>query len=200
SRFILGPVTLGPGAVMTFNDSYVILLDSCGPYSDTVVAAGADKCFGRVVTNSFTVACPGTNSPSIIVTKSCPTGLLQPGQTNFITGTVTNTGNITLTNVTVTNAIAALGTTHFLLGPIALAPGAGMTFTDRYVIPLDSCGPYADTVTASANDKCFGRKVTNSFTAFCPGTNSPSIAVSKNCPANPVPPGGTLVITGFVTN
>jgi len=200
SRRIFGPLTLSPGAGATFSDSYVIPLDSCGPYPDTVVASGADKCFGRVVTNSNTQFCPGTNTPGIVVTKSCPPGLLQPGQTNVVTGTVTNTGNITLTNVTVTNVIAAIGQSRRIVGPLTLAPGAGTTFSDSYVIPLDSCGPYPDTVQASGADKCFGRIVSSSNTQFCPGTNSPAISVKKSCPANPVPPGGTMVISGVVSN
>src|SRR6185369_1266158 len=117
------------------------------------------------VTNSNTQFCPGTNAPGIVVTKACPVGLLQPGQTNVVTGTVTNTGNITLTNVVVTNTIAALGNvSRRVLGPISLAPGAGANFSDSYTIPLDSCGPYRDTFAASGADKCFGRVVTDSDT------------------------------------
>src|SRR5439155_18942934 len=101
SRQILGPLSLAPGAVTNFTDSYVVPLDSCGPYRDTVLASGADKCFGRIVTATDFKDCPGTNSPAIIVSKSCPAGLIQPGQVLTITGTVTNIGNITLTNVTV---------------------------------------------------------------------------------------------------
>ena len=201
SRRVLGPISLAPGAGTSFTDSYVIPLDSCGPYADTFAASGADKCFGRVVTDSDTKACPGTNSPSIDVVKACPVGLLQPGQTNVVTGTVTNTGNITLNNVYVTNTIAALqNLSRRVLGPISLAPGAGTSFTDSYVIPLDSCGPYADTFAASGADKCFGRVVTDSDTKACPGTNSPSIDVVKACPVGLLQPGQTNVVTGTVTN
>ena len=200
SRQVLGPISLAPGAGTTFTDSYVLPLDSCGPYRDTVLAAGADKCFGRVVTSTDFKDCPGTNSPAIAVTKSCPSGPIQPGQVLAITGTVTNTGNITLTNVTVTNVIAALGVSRQVLGPISLAPGAGTTFTDSYVLPLDSCGPYRDTVLAAGADKCFGRIVTASDFKDCPGTNSPAIVVNKSCPAGPIQPGQVLTITGSVTN
>src|SRR5204862_3112766 len=82
-------------------------------------------------------------------TKSCPPRPIQPGHALAINGTLTNTRNITLTNVTVTNVIAVLGVSRQVLGPISLAPGAGMSFTDSYVVPLDSCGPYRDTVLAA---------------------------------------------------
>src|SRR6185295_5606432 len=122
-------------------------------------------------------------------------------QTMIVTGTVTNTGNITLTNVVVTNTIAALGNvSRQVLGPISLAPGAGASFSDSYTIPLDSCGPYADTFVASGVDKCFGRVVTDSDTKACPGTNSPRITITKNCPVVPVAPSHITTISGVVSN
>ena len=201
SRRVLGPISLAPGAGTSFSDSYTAPLDSCGPYMDTFAASGADKCFGRIVTDSDTKACPSTNSPSIDVVKTCPVGLIQPGQLVAVTGTVTNTGNITLTNVVVTNTIAALGNlSRRVLGPVSLAPGVGTSFSDSYTAPLDSCGPYVDTFVASGADKCFGRIVTDSDTRACPSTNSPAIRVTKSCPTTPTPPGGTNVISGVVSN
>src|SRR5205814_360998 len=123
----------------------------------------------------------GTNTPSIDVVKACPTQPVPPGGLMVVTGTVTNTGNITLTNVVVTNSISALGTSRRVLGPISLAPGAGTNFSDSYTVPLDSCGPYPDTFTASGADKCFGVVVTDSDTRNCLGTNSPRIIIIKYC-------------------
>src|SRR5262249_49623389 len=175
-------------------------LDSCGPYRDTVLASGADKCFGRIVTATDFKDCPGTNSPSIIVSKSCPPNPTPPGGTLIISGVVSNNGNITLTNVTVTNVIAAIGQSHLALGPISLAPGASMLFSDSYTVPLDSCGPYRDTVVAIGADKCFGRIVTATNTKDCLGITSPRITVIKRCPVNPVPPGGVAIFSGTVSN
>jgi uncharacterized repeat protein (TIGR01451 family) len=200
ARRVLGPISLAPGTGTNFSDSYIIPLDSCGPYVDTFAASGADKCFGRVVLDSDTAACPYTNSPSIEVTKNCPPGLIQPGTTVVVTGTVTNTGNITLTNVNVTNVISAINATRRVLGPITLAPGTGANWTDSYTAPLDSCPPYTDTATASGADKCFSRIVTHSALVNCPGTNTPSIDVTKICPIGLIQPGGTIVVTGRVVN
>src|SRR5207249_5881451 len=128
--------------------------------------------------------------------KSCPVNPVPPGGTLVISGVVSNSGNITLINVTVTNVIAAIGQSHLVFGPATLAPGASISFTDSYVVPLDSCGPYRDTVLAQGADKCFGRIVTASDFKDCPGITSPRIAVTKLCPASPVQPGGIAVFSG----
>ena len=196
---LLGPISLGLGESTNFSSSYVVPLDSCGPYTDTVTGFGTSIC-GVSVTNSATANCPGTNSPAIFVIKNCPVNPVPPGGTLVISGVVSNAGNITLTNVTVTNVITAIGQNHAILGPITLLPGASVPFTDSYTVPPNSCGPYADTVMARGSDKCFGRLVTASDTKSCPGITSPKIAVVKHCPANPVVPGGVAVFSGTVSN
>ena len=197
STLIYGPASLAPRTRATFNASYTIPLDSCGPYVDTLVAQGTSSC-GSLVTDSTVVACAGTNAPSIRVTKACPTEPVPPGGTLTYTGTVTNTGNVTLTNVMVVNSIPAANTVVF--GPVDLAPGIGAAFVGSYTVPLDACGPYADTVVASGADKCFGRVVTSSATTTCPGTSAPAISITQACPANPTAIGSALLFTATVVN
>ena len=72
--------------------------------------------------------CPGT-TPGLAVSVSCPTDC---GLVGF-SGSVTNTGNVTLTNVFVLSSQPSSNT--LLLGPIALAPGAATVFAGSYVIP-----------------------------------------------------------------
>jgi hypothetical protein len=72
--------------------------------------------------------CPGT-TPGLAVSVSCPTDC---GLVGF-SGSVTNTGNVTLTNVFVLSSQPNSNT--LLLGPIALAPGAAAVFAGSYVIP-----------------------------------------------------------------
>lgn len=196
---LLGPITLGLGQSTNFTGSYRVAPDSCGPYVDTVTAFGTSIC-GISVTNHATRECPGTNAPGIVVTKVCPPEPVQPGGTMVVTGGVTNVGNITLVDVVVTNVIGALGQSRRIVGPMTLAPGAGVAFSDSYVVPLDSCGPYLDTVVARGADKCFGRVVTASATRQCAGTNTPAIKVFKICSPNPVAPGEVMVFSGIVSN
>ncbi len=190
---IFGPDTLAPGEGDTFTSSYSVPLDGCGPYTSTLVASGRDRCFSRGVTNSTTVSCPGTSTAGIRVTKVCPPTLVQPGGTLSYSGMVTNTGNVTLNNVTVYNGSTVV------YGPATLAPKAKANFTGSYTVPLDSCGPYVDTLYAQGISLC-NETVTDSVSVPCPGTNTPVIRVTKACPANPVQPGQTLVYTGTVTN
>lgn len=197
STAVYGPATLAPFAKATFTGSYAVPLDSCGPYADTLVAQAMSLC-NEMVTDSVTVACPGTNSPAIRVTKACPANPVQPGQTLAYTGTVTNAGNITLTNVMVVNNMPVTNTVVF--GPADLAPGAGASFSGAYIVPPDSCGPYSDTVVASGADKCFGRVVSASATSSCPGANTPGLAITQECPATPTPIGGTLTFSSTVFN
>lgn len=192
---VFGPVTLAPGVGAAFTGSYTVAADSCGPYVSTLTASGRDKCFGALASNSQTVACPGVTTPGIAVTKTCPAAPVQPGGTLTYSGTVRNTGNITLTNVTVMN----VDRNKQIYGPATLTPGATANFTDSYVVPLDSCGPYTDTLTAQGLSAC-GVVAQGSVTVSCPGTNSPALRVTRACPADPVQPGGLLVYMGSVTN
>src|ERR1017187_9862904 len=72
--------------------------------------------------------CPGT-TPGIAVSVSCPTDC---GLAGF-SGSVTNTGNVTLTNVFVLSSQPSNNT--LLLGPISLAPGAAAIFAGSYLVP-----------------------------------------------------------------
>lgn len=197
STVIWGPGSLSAGASASFTASYTVPADSCGPYTDTLVAVGLSAC-GAPVDNSVTVSCPGANTPSIRVTRACPANPVQPGELLTYTGTVTNTGNITLTNVIVVDSQPAPNTVVF--GPVNLAPGTGAIFSGSYNVPVDSCGPYTDTLSASGADRCFGKVVTSTAAGSCPGANVPGIRISQSCPASPASIGGQLVYSATVIN
>uniref|UniRef100_UPI0026262B82 DUF7507 domain-containing protein n=1 Tax=Winogradskyella sp. TaxID=1883156 RepID=UPI0026262B82 len=79
-------------------------------------------------------------------------GIADAGDTITYTFTVTNTGNVTLTDVTVTDPLVAV-----VGGPIAsLAPGAvdGTTFTATYTLTQTDIvnGSFANTATVSGDD------------------------------------------------
>ncbi len=187
--------TMVPGASANFTGSYVVPLNCC-TVSSTLSATGNDICTGTLVSDTATATCPVVTSPAISVTKSCPPLPLEPGDRLKYTGTVVNTGNITLTNVTVVDDQPAPNTT--VLGPITLAPGESVKFFGAYTVPLDFCG--TDTVTAHGFDSCTGVAVSNAATTTCPILTTPQIAVTKVCPANPTPRGGLYVFTGSVSN
>ncbi|MFD0917596.1 hypothetical protein ACFQ14_14410, partial [Pseudahrensia aquimaris] len=97
---------------------------------------------------------PLGSSPLIAITKSADTsGLLSPvqvGDAINYTFTVTNTGNVTLSGITVTDPGATVSG-----GPITLAPGASdtATFTASYAIQqadIDA-GTYSNQATVAGN-------------------------------------------------
>jgi len=197
SHLVFGPTSLAPGDSAGFTDSYVVPLNSCGPYRDTVNALGADKCFGRIVTASDFKDCPGITSPKISVVKHCPANPVAPGGLAIFSGTVSNAGNITLTNVIVVNNRPTNNTP--VLGPITLAPGQATNFTGSEVVPQNCC-TYFDTLIATGVSICTGSNVAASATATCPTITNPKLSLVKFCPPNPVPLGQLLVYSGIVSN
>src|SRR5207244_2971305 len=98
---VLGPITLAPGQSTNFSGSYLTPLDSCGFCVDTLTARGNATCTGSNVTGTATTACPVSTTPSVAVTASCPPNATSLGTPLIFSGTVSNSGNVTLTNVVV---------------------------------------------------------------------------------------------------
>jgi uncharacterized repeat protein (TIGR01451 family) len=112
-------------------------------------------------------------------------------------GTVSNAGNITLTNVTVTNDRS--GAT-LVFTAATLAPGAFASFTGSYTVPTNSVCSITSTLTGSGYNPCTGLRVTASASSTCPLLTAPCITVTQTCPVNLVPPGGILTYSGTVIN
>lgn len=195
SALVASYPTLAKGEFRTFSGSYRVPTNLCA-ITDTLTAAGFDQC-GTAVTTNVTGTCAVTNTPRLTVTKRCPVVPVAPGEMTTISGVVSNAGNITLTNVVVVNHTPAANSV--LLGPASLAPGQAIPFTGSYLVPPDSC-VYVDTVTATATSVCPGGDVMATATAVCPAFSDARLAVTKLCPASPVPWGELLTFTGTVSN
>jgi uncharacterized repeat protein (TIGR01451 family) len=113
--------------------------------------------------------------PSIAVTKNCPTNAATTGAAITFTGTITNTGDITLTNIALTDLSAATVTfdaTTFrgrqfpdpIVG-MALGTNDSVNYTVTYQ-PANS--QLVNTVTVTAQDLT-GYSVSNTTTASCLG-------------------------------
>jgi uncharacterized repeat protein (TIGR01451 family) len=192
---IFGPFTLAAGESSPYTASFVVPVDFCGTH--TVTARGFDACTQLPVTNSASATCPVTTTPGITVTKNCPALPTPHGGLFVFTGSVSNSGNVTLTNVYVVNSQPSNNTP--IIGPITLAPGARTNFTGSYTAPLDCC-EITDTLTARGQDRCAGSFVTDTATQVCPLLTTPSLRVSIACPALVVGVGGLYEFTGVVTN
>ena len=193
---VLTVPSLAPGVSANFTASFTAPADACS-VSSTVTASGSDSCTQAVVNNSASATCTLVTTPRIAVTQNCPAN--PPGLGGVLTysGTVSNAGNITLTNVVVTDNLTGASTVFTVA---ALAPGASSSFTGSYTVPANSGCAVTSTLTANASDKCTGALVTANATATCPVQGAPNIAVTLGCPDTPTPLGGLLTFSGTVRN
>src|ERR1035437_10071398 len=193
---VLFPTNLAIGQIATFSGSWVPL-NPCGPNTATLTARATDEFTAtpKAVTSFTTVTCQNTLSPGIKVTKACPAGQIIPGQMLTFSGSVSNTGNVTLTNIVVVNSQPAANTTVFTRP--TLAPGEEVTFNGSYTAPTN-CS-VADTLTATATSRC-GVGVSSVASATCPILTTPQISVTAACPTTPVTPGSTVTYSGTVSN
>jgi len=163
-----------------------------------VTAIGINGCSGAMVSDSKSAACPIVATPRLAVTKRCPVNPVPPGGVLNFSGTVSNAGNITLTNVLVVNDHPTNHTPVF--GPITLAPGQSSNFSGSYRVCDFCCPPYVDVLTARGASACNGSNVTASATAACPGITTPQLNVRVDCPPQPARQGELLNYSGSVSN
>jgi hypothetical protein len=178
---------LAPGASVDFTNSYTAPR-SCCEVVDTLTASGQDGCGGAKVTATATAVCPLLSTPGISVSRVCPASTVPVGGLFVFTGSVTNTGDVVLTNVFVVSSQPNADTP--LLGPIELAPGESQEFSGSYTVTAGS-DPATDTVTARGTDTCQARTI--SAVANCSGTTAvPAITSVLNG-------NGTVTITWTAT-
>ena len=192
------PTNLAFGQVASFSGSWVPA-NPCGPSTAILTVPATDQFTlapPGTLTSSTTITCQNTLTPGIKVTKVCPAQPVSPGQLLTFSGSVSNTGNVTLTNIVVVNNQPAPNTTVFTLA--SLAPGAVANFTGSYLAPTN-CS-VTDTLTATASSRLRRGRHQRTASATCPILTTPQIAVTAVCPTTPIVPGGTLTYSGTVRN
>jgi uncharacterized repeat protein (TIGR01451 family) len=131
--------------------------------------------------------------PGLAVDKVADIQIAQVGETVTYTYTVTNTGNVIIDNLTLTDDI---------LGPVTLAattlaPGATTTGTATYVVTAaDLAGPITNIATASGTDPN-GVPITATDTA---SVDLAAFTIAKVADITVVEPGDTVTYTYTVTN
>ncbi len=142
--------TLIPGQIATFSGTYTVTqvdIDH-GSIADTATATGTPPSGRDVTATSDIVTVDVIESPGLTVVKSAdPTSVTAAGQDVTYTFTVTNSGNVTLANVGVTDvptapAVGVGATCQGLSNPTdicsgattTLAPGQVATFTGTYAV------------------------------------------------------------------
>ncbi|MFA7488528.1 MAG: hypothetical protein WCY72_10660, partial [Lysobacteraceae bacterium] len=146
------PATLAPGDALTCAASYQVLpadVES-GEYINAASASGTAPDNTQVIDND-TVTTPVAQAPALDLVKTVTsTGPYSAGDAIAYSLIATNTGDVTLTNVSITDAGAVMGTCTPSL-PAILAPGDVLICTASYEVqPADvEAGEYANIATAS---------------------------------------------------
>ena len=170
--------SLAAGQVINFSGTYTNTSNICGPFPDTVTATGTGVGSLGIVTDSASAQCTITYSPSISVTKLCPAVAPAPGGVLTFSGTVCNTGNIALTNVTVVDNQTLTTGGNLVANFPLLTNGECRNFTGSISVPANVCS-ITDTLTARGTNICSGVGVVNTATTNCPVACAPSIKVYK---------------------
>jgi uncharacterized repeat protein (TIGR01451 family)/fimbrial isopeptide formation D2 family protein len=130
-----GPQTLAPGGSFTFTATYTPTqadIDA-GQVENTATGTGTPPSGPPVDSPPDTVTVPPDETPGLTIDKTGTLndadgdGLIDLGETISYAFLVENTGNVTLTNVTVNDPLVTVNE-----GPQTLAPGGSFTFTATY--------------------------------------------------------------------
>jgi uncharacterized repeat protein (TIGR01451 family) len=206
-----GPVTcpdttLAPGASTTCTAAYTVTQADInhGSVDDTATASGTPPSGPPVTSASAGVPVQAAQAAALSVVKSAaPAQVHKPGDVVSYRFLVTNTGNVPLTSVAVTDAQAAPAGP--LDGPVScphttLAPGASTTCTASYTVTqadIDDGGVH-DTATASGTPPSGPAVTSASSPASVHAVQSPGLAVAKSGSAAPVTHAGQQVRYSFL--
>jgi uncharacterized repeat protein (TIGR01451 family) len=173
-----GPVTLAPNAFETFTYTYTVTQAAIDSGSVVNLAtANALDTNGDPVSDDDGETIVAIQNPSILLEKSAfPTTYSLAGEEVEYTFVVTNTGNVTLSNVEVTDPLFGLN-----FGPVTLAPNAFETFTYTYTVTqaaIDS-GSVVNLATANALDTN-GNPVNDDDGETIVAIQNPSILLEKS--------------------
>jgi uncharacterized repeat protein (TIGR01451 family) len=205
--------TLAPGASTTCEATYVTTqadVDN-GGVTNTATATGTPPGGGNPpVSPPSTVNVPSTPTPAITVVKSAdPAGPsdFTVGQQITYSFLVTNTGNVTLTDVTVDDStFSGTGTLSAITcpaGAASLAPGDSITCTATYTLTqadIDA-GKVTNTATATGNPPSGTPPVSPPSNVTIPETPNPAITVVKSADLTDITAAGQTIHYSFlVTN
>ncbi|WPF83713.1 hypothetical protein SANBI_001408 [Sanguibacter sp. 4.1] len=179
--------TLAPGDSTTFTATYTLTQADVdrGSTTNTATATGVPPTGPPVESPPSTVEIPSIAAPALTIVKTAnQTVITRVGQTITYSFLVTNTGNVTVSDVDV---VEGAFTGSGQLGAVTpesvatLLPGASTTFTATYVVTQAdlSMGSLSNTATATAVPP-----------GGSPVTSPPStVQITVNVPAAPPSPG-----------
>jgi uncharacterized repeat protein (TIGR01451 family) len=190
--------SLAPGASETCTATYTTTQADvdAGALSNTGTATGTPPS-GPNVTASSSVTIPAAQSPAITVKKSSTTSSYSAAGTPITYSyKVTNTGNVTLSSVGVTDPMTGLSA--ITCPSSSLAPGASETCTATYTTTQADvdAGALTNTGTATGTPPS-GPNVTATSSLTIPASQAPAITVKKSSTTTSYSAAGTPVIYSY---
>ena len=172
---VLGPIRLLPGESAGYLVEGIAPLESC-EWVDSVSVSAMEPCDGGRVSDQVITVCPLQSFPRLGLSKECPQSGPSQGQPWIFSGTVTNTGNVLLTDVQVFSIRSGSAPVR-VFGPVILAPGETARFVAQ--TPTDSESiPSLEVLEAVGEDVCRGTRV--SVRAHCLGMLPQSAPVLRS--------------------
>jgi len=186
--------TVAPGGTCVLTGTYVVQqADADAGQIVNTGSAGGTSPTGPVGPVTSTVTTPIAQNPAMTVAKSAPTGSLAVGETITYTVTATNTGNVTLTNVVVSDPML---TPNSITCP-SVAPGGTCVLTGTYVVQQSDidAGQIVNTGTGGST-----QTPPQTSTVTTPIPRTPNLSVLKTGPVGTVAVGETITYTVTATN
>ncbi|MHA6765224.1 beta strand repeat-containing protein [Streptacidiphilus sp. PAMC 29251] len=205
-----GAASLAPGASVTCTATYAASqtdMDT-GRITNTAVASGTPPSGSAVTSPPSSATVTATANPALLVVKSVDaTQLSVAGQVLHYSFVVTNSGNVTLHGVTVTEtAFSGSGTAPVIscpAGAASLAPGVSVTCTASYTVTqtdIDT-GRVSNTAISTGTPPSGPPVTAPPSSVTVPNVPAPSISVVKSAAPTTVTAAGQSVAYSFlVTN
>ncbi len=198
--------TLAPGAATTCTATYVIKqadLNS-GSVNNSATANGTDPTGTPVVSPTSTATVAAATAAALQLTKTAsPISVSAPGQTVTYTFAVTNTGNVTVRSISITDTLrppAGPTPSPITCAATSLDSGDSTTCTATYRVTQADVdfGSIANTAVAGGLDPASQPVASNSSTVVVAVAQSPSITLAKNASPTTITTAGQRVTYQFV--
>ena len=190
--------TVAPGGTCVLTGTHVVTVaeSDAGRVVNTASVTGNPPS-GPAVTGTSSVTTPVTQTPGISLAKGAPTGTVAVGSTLTYAVTATNTGNVTLTTVEVSDPLLSPTTVTCT----SVAPQGACVLSGTYVVTLADAdaGQIVNTAGVTGNPPT-GGPVTGSASQTTTVPQTPGISLVKDAPSGVLSLGGTLTYTVTATN
>ncbi|WP_218825131.1 beta strand repeat-containing protein, partial [Streptosporangium subroseum] len=197
--------TLAPQATTTCTGTYVVTQADvdAGSVVNTAVASGTPPAGPAVTSAPSTATVTITSRPELSLLKTAfPSAVTAAGQTITYSYRVVNTGNATLTGVSVVDtAFSGSGAPPVVMCPVTtLAPQASTTCTSAYVTTQAdvNVGSIVNTATASGTPPVGPAVTSDPSTATVTATSVPGLTVVKTASPSTVTAAGQRITYSYL--